>query len=56
MQDRVPLRKRVTPEHLIGTLAYASGLIDRNYPISAKELAGEFTWDRLKGDSIYLQL
>ena len=43
-----------TNEQLIGTLAFASGLIDRNYPISAKELAGEFTWDKLKGDSIYL--
>ena len=48
------LRKHVRPEALIGTLAYASGLIDRNVPISAKELAGEFRWDRLKGDSIYL--
>ena len=48
------LRQRITPEQLIGTLAYASGLIDRNVAVSAKELAGEFTWDKLKGDSIYL--
>ena len=52
--DLGELRKRITPEALIGTLAYASGLIDRNCPISAKELAGQFTWDKLKGDSIYL--
>ena len=52
--DLGELRKHVRPEALIGTLAYASGLIDRNVPISAKELAGEFRWDRLKGDSIYL--
>ncbi len=52
--DLGELRKRITPEQLIGTLAYASGLIDRNVAISAKELAGQFTWDRLKGDSIYL--
>ncbi|MDY3224537.1 MAG: tRNA glutamyl-Q(34) synthetase GluQRS [Candidatus Faecousia sp.] len=48
------LRQRVTPEALIGTLAYAAGLIDQNTPISAKELAGEFSWEKLKGDSIYL--
>ena len=52
--DLGELRKRVTPEALIGTLAFASGLIDRNCPISARELATEFTWDKLKGDSIYL--
>ena len=52
--DLGELRKRVTPEQLIGTLAFASGLIDQNCPISARELAGEFTWDKLKGDSIYL--
>ena len=52
--DLGELRKRVTPEKLIGTLAFASGLIDQNVPISVKELAKEFTWDKLKGDSIYL--
>ena len=52
--DLGELRKRVKPEQLIGTLAFASGLIDRNVPISARELSKEFTWDRLKGDSIYL--
>ena len=52
--DLGELRRRVTPEQLIGTLAYASGLIDQSCPISAKELAGEFHWDKLKGDSIFL--
>ena len=52
--DLGELRKRVTPEQLIGTLACAGGLIDRKEPISAKELAGVFTWEKLKGDSIYL--
>ena len=52
--DLGELRKRISPEQLIGTLAFASGLIDRNCPISARELAGEFSWDHLKGDSIYL--
>ena len=48
------LRQRITPEALIGTLAYASGLIDKNTPVSAKELAKDFSWETLKGDSIYL--
>ena len=52
--DLGELRKRVTPEQLIGTLAYASGLIQRKEAISARELAAEFNWEKLKGDSIYL--
>ena len=52
--DLGELRKRITPEQLIGTLAHASGLIDQLTPISARELAGEFTWEKLKGDAIYL--
>ena len=52
--DLGELRKGVTPEQLIGTLAFAGGLIDRKCAISAKELAGEFSWQKLEGDSIYL--
>ena len=52
--DLGELRKRITPEGLIGTLAFSAGLIDRNESISAKELASEFAWDRLKPESIYL--
>ena len=48
------LRQRITPEALIGTLAYASGLIERNEAISARELASLFSWEKLKGDAIYL--
>ena len=52
--DLGELRKHVKPEQLIGTLAYASGLIDQNTTISAAELAGEFSWQKLRGDAIYL--
>ena len=52
--DLGELRKRVAPEKLIGTLAFAAGLIDRSEPVSARELAGEFSWNRLHGDAIYL--
>ncbi len=52
--DLGQLRARLTPEALIGKLAFAAGLTDRDTPISAKELATVFTWDKLKGDAIYL--
>ena len=52
--DLGQLRQHVTPERLIGTLAFAAGLVDQNVPVSAAELAKEFRWDKLRGDSIYL--
>ena len=52
--DLGELRRRVSPEKLIGTLAFAAGLIDQKCDLSARELAKEFSWSRLKGDSIYL--
>ena len=52
--DLGELRKRVKAEQLIGTLAFAAGLIDQNVPISARELAKEFDWNRLSGESIFL--
>ena len=48
------LRQHMTPEALIGNLAFAAGLTEKNAPISAAELASVFSWDRLKGDAIYL--
>jgi glutamyl-tRNA synthetase len=52
--DLGQLRLRITPEALIGTLAYSSNLIDRNVPISARELAQEFAWEKLRKEDIYL--
>ena len=52
--DLGELRKRVSAETLIGTLAFAAGLTDRAVPISARELAAEFSWEKLRGESIYL--
>ena len=48
------LRQRMTAETLIGSLAHTAGLIDTPAPISAKELATEFSWEKLKKESIYL--
>jgi hypothetical protein len=44
----------LTPEALIGTLAYSAGLIDQETPISARELAAEFSWEKLSGEAIYM--
>ena len=52
--DLGQLRLRMKPEELIGKLAAAAGLLERYIPISAAELAGEFTWDKLSGEAIYL--
>jgi len=54
--DLGELRKHMRPEELIGVLAHSCGLIDQNIAISARELAREFSWDRLSGESIYLNL
>ena len=48
------LRSHTTPQQLIGTLAYSAGLADTPAPVSAKELAEIFSWDKLGKDSIYL--
>ena len=48
------LRQNITAEALIGTLACSAGLLDTPIPISARELAGEFSWDKLKKQDICL--
>ena len=48
------LRQNIRPEALIGKLAFGAGLLETDIPISAAELAGEFRWEKLKGDAIYL--
>ena len=48
------LRQHLTPEALIGTLAFAAGLTEAAAPISASELASIFSWEKLQGDAIYL--
>ena len=48
------LRQRMTPAELIGALAFAAGLLEKNIPISAAELASIFRWEQLRGDAICL--
>ena len=54
--DLGQLRKQFSPERLLGFLAASSGIIDKNAPISARELAKEFSWDKLKKEDICLNL
>ena len=52
--DMGALRGKMTGEEILGKLAYAAGIIDQNKPVSAKELAGEFTWEKLSGADIVI--
>ncbi len=48
------LRQKMTAEMLIGSLAHTAGLLPKPAPISARELKSEFSWEKLKKDSIFL--
>ena len=50
--DMGALRSRLTPEQLIGVLAHAAGLTETAQPISAKELATVFDWNKIQGREI----
>ncbi len=52
--DLGELRKYLQPEALIGVLAHSAGLTETRSAISAKELSAVFSWDKIRGDSIYL--
>ena len=54
--DLGQLRNRMTPETLLGILAFSSGLIDQKVPVSARELSKEFSFQKLRKDDIYLTL
>ena len=48
------LRGHTTAEKLIGVLAHSAGLLEKPVSISAKELASEFSFEKIRGDAIYL--
>lgn len=50
------LQQHIAPEAVIGCLAHAAGLADTPQPISARELATVFSWDKLRRDAIYLDV
>ena len=54
--DLDTLLGRLSPEEIIGALAFAAGLIERKEPISARELAAVFDWRRVRREDICLTL
>lgn len=52
--DLGQLQLRLRPEQVLGSLAYAAGIIDVREPVSAAELVGEFSWKKITGEAIYL--
>ena len=48
------IRQKMSPEALLGLLGYTAGLLPTAAPISAKELAGEFAWEKVKKEDIRL--
>lgn len=52
--DMGVLRKQYSAEEILGRLAFAAGILDQNVPISAEELVGEFSWDKIQKENIYI--
>ena len=50
------LQAHTKPEAILGLLAYSAGIIDRSAPVSARELAGEFSWDKMQKENIFLDV
>lgn len=48
------LRQHFSPEEIIGLLAHLVGLMDNWEPISARELAHDFSWSKVKQSDIIL--
>ncbi len=54
--DLGELQKHLKPQELIGSLAHTAGLLPKYELVSARELLGEFSWEKLEKESIYLDL
>lgn len=50
------LLQRHRPEDIIGSLAFAAGLLEKKEPISARELASIFDWRKVRKEDICLTL
>ena len=46
------LQQQLSPEQILGALAFAAGLLERQEKVSASELATEFSWEKLRRDSV----
>ena len=52
--DMGALRARYSAEEILGKLAWLAGLQDAPGPVSARELAASFSWERVKRENLYL--
>lgn len=52
--DLGALQQRMTAQQLLGILACAAGILDRPEPVTARDLAQEFTWEKVKKQDICL--
>lgn len=52
--DLGQLRLRMSAQALVGILACCAGLTDRPAPISLEELTGEFSWEKIRPEPVYL--
>lgn len=52
--DMGALREKYSAEEIIGKLAWLTGVIDRPEAVSARELAQEFAWDKVKKTDIFV--
>ncbi len=50
------LQNHLTAPVLLGVLAHSAGLIDKSTPVSAQELIGEFSWEKLGKENICLDI
>ena len=46
------LRRRYSPEQLVGILGHMAGQLDRPEAISAAELARDFSWDKVPREDV----
>ena len=52
--DLGELRKRFRPEEIIGLLGHLCGLTDRWEPVPPRELAAEFSWEKVRREDIVM--
>ena len=54
--DMGVMRNELTPEQMVGKVAFLAGLIDSEQPVALRELVSEFSWDKLPAGDITLEL
>ncbi len=52
--DLGKIREHLSPQQLIGILAFHAGLMETPEDVSARELAADFSWEKVSADSVIL--